>query len=560
MRRTFLLFSLLTLLLFPVESPAQTPTTAAEFYNRGVIRQKSKDLDGALADYTRAIELDPSLHAAYHNRAVIRYDRKDFDGAIADADKLLALKPNFAFAYGIRGAARGGKGDFDGAIADIERAIQLDVSLSERLKPFLQNAYYNRGGARLKKKDLDGAIADFDRSVALQPGDVDAYRQRALARRRKSDFDGAIADYTKIIELRPTGVEAYLERGLLRLLKDRAGVPKDEAGAWADFTKATEIKPPSALAFYKRASDFYGIFHKRDDGAAVADYTRAIEIDPKFGRAYSGRALARERLARRENRTDYHKDVLVDLDKALELGPQSNYLYRHRAGVREEAGDLAGALADYTKQIELRENDFLQWSDYAARAGFYSRTRRHPEAVQDYARAIKHEPDLYWLHAGMGRAFLKMSKPQEARAAFEEAARLSTEAIRRAPDNALNHFHLAEVYADMGDHAAALKAVDKAIALDPRSNFYVLRARVRRESGDLNGVSADIDQAIARESKPAAAYLERGLTRLLQGRTAEAEGDFKKCVEFDAKCAAQVEEKVGEIKRKRARAASPQFN
>ena len=72
----------------------------------------------------------------------------------------------------------------------------------------------------------------------------------------------------------------------------------------------------------------------------------------------------------------------------------------------------------------------------------------------------------------------------------------------------------------------------------------------------MEGSSADSDKAIGMESKYAAAYMERGLTRLLQGRTAEADADFKKCVEFDAKCGADVAEKAGEIRRKRAGHAS----
>jgi tetratricopeptide (TPR) repeat protein len=34
-------------------------TTARDYCNRGVARQKKGDLDGALADYNRAIELNP---------------------------------------------------------------------------------------------------------------------------------------------------------------------------------------------------------------------------------------------------------------------------------------------------------------------------------------------------------------------------------------------------------------------------------------------------------------------------------------------------------------------
>ena len=57
------------------------------------------DLDGAFADYTKAIEIDPRNPIAYSNRGNAREDKGDLDGAIADHKKAIEVDGTFAAAY-----------------------------------------------------------------------------------------------------------------------------------------------------------------------------------------------------------------------------------------------------------------------------------------------------------------------------------------------------------------------------------------------------------------------------------------------------------------------------
>ena len=51
------------------------------------------DLDGALADFNRAIELKPDEAALYVNRGQVKWGQKDADGALADFNRAVDLKP-----------------------------------------------------------------------------------------------------------------------------------------------------------------------------------------------------------------------------------------------------------------------------------------------------------------------------------------------------------------------------------------------------------------------------------------------------------------------------------
>jgi len=105
------------------------PKDDAPYYNRAQARRMKNDTAGAIADYTRAIELGSTNPAAYNNRGNARAENNDKDGAIADYTRATELKPDYARAYYNRAVARKDKDDASGAAADFKRARQLDPKL-----------------------------------------------------------------------------------------------------------------------------------------------------------------------------------------------------------------------------------------------------------------------------------------------------------------------------------------------------------------------------------------------------------------------------------------------
>ena len=155
----FLSFTcLLGLLLGASALPAQT--TAREYNSRGNGRQAKGDLDGAIADFTKAIEINPDYAIAYNNRGQALRAKGDLAGAIADFSTAIELTPNFAAAFANRGAAKRANHDLEGAIADCTKAIGLD--------PQSASAYSNRGYARKASGDTAGAAADLKKAAQLE--------------------------------------------------------------------------------------------------------------------------------------------------------------------------------------------------------------------------------------------------------------------------------------------------------------------------------------------------------------------------------------------------------
>src|SRR6266481_2455176 len=145
-------------------SPASSPVSDesdGDLVNRGIEKGKQGDLDGAIADFNRAIELNPNDDAPYYNRAQAKRLKKDTAGAIADYTRAIDLGSTNPAAYNNRGNARAENKDLDGAIADYTCAIEL--------KPDYARAYYNRAVTKEAKGDTTGAEADLKTAKKLDP-------------------------------------------------------------------------------------------------------------------------------------------------------------------------------------------------------------------------------------------------------------------------------------------------------------------------------------------------------------------------------------------------------
>jgi tetratricopeptide (TPR) repeat protein len=66
-------------------------TTAEDYFKSGNSKRKLKDYDGAIVDYSKAIEQDPDYVTAYYNRGFSKRKLKDYYGAIADYSKTIEL-------------------------------------------------------------------------------------------------------------------------------------------------------------------------------------------------------------------------------------------------------------------------------------------------------------------------------------------------------------------------------------------------------------------------------------------------------------------------------------
>ena len=86
---------------------------------------RQRDYLAAVAELTRALELDPEDPETYRRRGRARFKQRDFAGAIADFGEVIRRAPEDADAHVKRGVARLRAGDAQGAAEDQARTAEL---------------------------------------------------------------------------------------------------------------------------------------------------------------------------------------------------------------------------------------------------------------------------------------------------------------------------------------------------------------------------------------------------------------------------------------------------
>ena len=155
---------------------------AAAFIASGLKKFEEGDLDGAIKDFTRAIQRAPGDSEGYYSRGNAKLqkilrgrstpERKGLNEVIGDMNKAIQFNPTspdapeekheaLMMSFMVRGIARSyadETDELDGAITDLSRVLQ-DAPPEDRIfQPLL---HLLRGKMEAKKNDRDSAIADF---------------------------------------------------------------------------------------------------------------------------------------------------------------------------------------------------------------------------------------------------------------------------------------------------------------------------------------------------------------------------------------------------------------
>jgi tetratricopeptide (TPR) repeat protein len=334
-------------------SISENPDNVLMYINRGYAKDSRNDLQGAIEDFTKAIELSPNYAVSYNDRGSIYSAEGDFKKAIKDFDEAIELDSNYVDAYNNRGKAYNGTGNYNQAMIDIDKAIELNPSFAD--------AYNNRGVVYSSRGNLDSAVKDYGKAIELNPYYAKAFNNMGLAYQTKGDLEGAITDYDRAIELDPNLAEAYYNRG--------------------------------------NCYSAEGVF-----GSAIEDYQKAIELNPDYAEAYNNMGLVYQDGGDLEN-------ALKDFEKSIELKPAMAEPYYNRGNYYLAKGNFVSALKDYDKAIELRPG-YVE--AFANRGIAYSAKGDINAAIKDYTKAIELDPGYANAYGNLGNAYKAKGMLKEA--------------------------------------------------------------------------------------------------------------------------------------------------
>ena len=157
--RFFVIVLVSLFLLTTSDAQAQNLTSGDDYSQRGMARFEKNDLDGAIADFTKAIEMNgKSQEFCYYFRGVAHYRKGNPNQAIVDFGKAIAINSHPRF-YDDRGNLLAKQGELDRAIDDLNKAIEI--------APQFAKAYGDRGIIRLMRGEDALAEPDFKKCFEL---------------------------------------------------------------------------------------------------------------------------------------------------------------------------------------------------------------------------------------------------------------------------------------------------------------------------------------------------------------------------------------------------------
>ncbi len=341
------------------QTPTKAPVAADEFVARGQTRVERGNRKGAIEDFTKAIELNPSLAIAYKSRAFQHMDAAAYDRAITDLTKAIELDPK------------------DGI------------------------AYLNRGISHQEQDELDEALADLNTAVQLREKSIFPYVTRSDVLMQKGQYQAAIYDLNTALEIDPQDAAGYGNRGLAELALG------EDALAEKDFKTCFTLNPDLEVDFNKAANDVRKNLaekrkaaeeRKRVEGIARA-HPENFEAQVRAGQANLDAERYNEAL---EFLLTAHKLKVSDSDVMLNLG-RSYY----------ELGKYPEAEQIFRTALVQKPDDTHIRAGLAAILFF----RTPPDfdgAIKEFRRCLEVDPNEPTVLAGLAAALLEKGDDKEA--------------------------------------------------------------------------------------------------------------------------------------------------
>lgn len=141
------------------ETIREDSTMLYPYLERALQRYEGGYYEGALEDYTQALEIDPSDPEIWLGRGLAREKLKDYEGAFSDYTKAIDLKDDFFKAWINRGNVLFKLERYADAIEDFNVALIYRSNYAP--------AVYNRAMAKMKLKNKAEACADLKLAESL---------------------------------------------------------------------------------------------------------------------------------------------------------------------------------------------------------------------------------------------------------------------------------------------------------------------------------------------------------------------------------------------------------
>lgn len=404
-------------------------------------------------------------------------------------EKAGRLKQSNTFAA--KGETQLDAGDINGAITSFRESIKYNAKNTEAING-LSEALTAKGIETAGDANNEAALPFLNEAVKLDSKNEAAFAKIGEIHDSKGRNAEAIANYEKALAIDANFTSVYLPLGLAQaeaknyvaaetyLSKaEAAGLATTEANlaradiytkqgrtqeAIAMLDRVIAAEPANASAVYQRAA---ALDKAGQADQAMAGYQKTVQIDPNYSAAWYEIGVAAY------NKGDY-KTALTAYQNVVRIDPtnyaaQSNLASTHRQLQQYAEANVAYKAAEpgNTKNAD----HYSEWGFCLGKVNEWDKSVARLLTAREISPTAVDNTNLGWAYYNAAKVDQKNGNEEAAKAKFELARTYLNTAVQQDPKLDAAYMNLGSTSNELGDHQAAVNALNTALSL--RSNWVI---------------------------------------------------------------------------------------
>lgn len=212
--------------------------------------------------WSDSVKKSPFKDRSHLNLGMSLEGMQDYKGALKEYKKTIDLNPSYALPYNNIGVIYCNTSDFDAAIPWFKRAIQIDSKYAD--------SHYNLALVYKQMGMIDEAIDEYKKTEGIKPDDVSVCRELGFLYMQIGKTESALPEFEKVLRLMPKDWEVLKETGKIYFSLGNYDASLN------DLQKSLKLNPQSTESLLYIAMNY----------TAIKNYDGAIEIYKMLMKSY----------------------------------------------------------------------------------------------------------------------------------------------------------------------------------------------------------------------------------------------------------------------------------
>ena len=509
-----------------------------DFFSTGIEKYERELYDGAIIDFSTAINLVPENAEAWLWRGKSFYAKKMYGRAAVDFTEAIRLekldKTLLSDCYFLRGICKQYSDQFAAAITDFESALVFT--------PEIGNIYFSIARSYIFMEDWDKTITACSKSMELQTAPpAGLYQMRARAYAKLNKNAEAIADYTQALVIDNTFVHFWVERAVIY------STLGNHEQCLSDYDSGLKIAPTMISALVGRAQTLNDLERHQE---AFDSATKAMEL--YFSVESEQNDLSQTDAVRVLTKNLvwlYDHDEYLQIEKCaqqiLQIEPE-NYFGNQLLGEMSFLKKDYPTAHEYLHAAELADPEKKDFDSAYMLAVCHNEFNAGDHAIAYFTEAIERKkPNIEGrflsekLYYERARANWRIYCGTDERKRLDNVFADCNAQLRETPDDAESHYLRGLCLGELGCLEQAKADLLRAAELFKKENSEVGVCQSKNELGNLLAKNGEYSDAIALFSEVLATFNEydvlmaRGLAYFKLGELAKARIDYLAAIDVE---------------------------